>query len=370
MNDYLDGGVVPAASVDLEASVPEENEAVRYPFRFEGTGKEYFRIWIVNVFLTIITLGIYAAWAKVRTRQYFYNNTHLADHSFEFLGNPLTILKGNLIVGAGAVLYYVLKNVLPVYTLYIVAAFYIFLPYLIYKSLRFNARNSSYRNIRFHFVGTLKESYFVYLLCPLFIPLSLGFFYPAWIYLKKNYFFDNLTYGAAKNDFNGRVGPFYRAYSIVLLFPVFVPIAGFAIVMAMPFIGPLLRRAGTTDHLIWLVPLALSLGWFTGYIFLKQYFYVRLNNYCFAQSAIGGAALESTMQVGRLTWIYFTNILAIIFSLGLLIPWAKVRRTRYILENLAVVTSFGLEDFAARAEEDVGAVGDAATDIFDIAVGL
>jgi uncharacterized membrane protein YjgN (DUF898 family) len=29
-----------------------------YPFEFTGSGGEYFRIWIVNLALTILTLGI------------------------------------------------------------------------------------------------------------------------------------------------------------------------------------------------------------------------------------------------------------------------------------------------------------------------
>jgi uncharacterized membrane protein YjgN (DUF898 family) len=40
------------------------------PFEFRGTGGEYFRIWIVNLLLTILTLGIYSAWAKVRQLRY------------------------------------------------------------------------------------------------------------------------------------------------------------------------------------------------------------------------------------------------------------------------------------------------------------
>ncbi len=40
-------------------------------FEFTGDGREYFRIWIVNVSLTVITLGIYSAWAKVRRMRYF-----------------------------------------------------------------------------------------------------------------------------------------------------------------------------------------------------------------------------------------------------------------------------------------------------------
>ena len=45
--------------------------------RFGGNGAEYFRIWIVNVALTLATLGIYSAWAKVRREQYFHRHTSL-----------------------------------------------------------------------------------------------------------------------------------------------------------------------------------------------------------------------------------------------------------------------------------------------------
>src|SRR5262245_22039002 len=37
--------------------------------RFHGTGESLFGMWVVNVFLTLITLGICAAWARVRMRK-------------------------------------------------------------------------------------------------------------------------------------------------------------------------------------------------------------------------------------------------------------------------------------------------------------
>lgn len=51
----------------------------RYTPQFRGTAKEYFKIWIVNVLLSIVTFGIYSAWAAVRTRRYFYGNTVLSE---------------------------------------------------------------------------------------------------------------------------------------------------------------------------------------------------------------------------------------------------------------------------------------------------
>ena len=66
-------------------------------FQFSGKGSEYFRIWIVNLALTLLTLGIYSAWAKVRRLQYFYRHTALAGSSFDYHGDPKAILKGRII---------------------------------------------------------------------------------------------------------------------------------------------------------------------------------------------------------------------------------------------------------------------------------
>lgn len=62
---------------------------VHHQFEFHGRAGEFFRIWIVNVVLTMLTLGIYAAWAKVRTMRYFYGNTMLDGKPFDFTGNPI-----------------------------------------------------------------------------------------------------------------------------------------------------------------------------------------------------------------------------------------------------------------------------------------
>ena len=56
--------------MDTSGSVTGET-AVSMPVEFSGRGGEYFRIWIVNLVLTILTFGIYSAWAKVRTKRYF-----------------------------------------------------------------------------------------------------------------------------------------------------------------------------------------------------------------------------------------------------------------------------------------------------------
>ena len=67
---------------DSSSTVQENTEL--HEFSFTGNAKEYFGIWIVNLLLSIITIGIYTAWAKVRRQRYFYGNTWMDGHNFEY----------------------------------------------------------------------------------------------------------------------------------------------------------------------------------------------------------------------------------------------------------------------------------------------
>ncbi len=66
-------------------------------FHFTGKASEYFKIWIVNGLLTVLTLGIYSAWAKVRTNRYIYGNIYLDNEPFAYTAVPVNILKGRLL---------------------------------------------------------------------------------------------------------------------------------------------------------------------------------------------------------------------------------------------------------------------------------
>ncbi len=81
---------------------------------FRGNAKEYFGIWIVNVLLTIITLGIYSAWAKVRRNRYFYGNSVLLDHSFDYHATGKQIFIGRLIVFVYLLVYNITLQFSPI----------------------------------------------------------------------------------------------------------------------------------------------------------------------------------------------------------------------------------------------------------------
>src|ERR1700680_3220470 len=104
-------------------------------FHFTGSGAEYFGIWIVNLLLTIVTLGIYSAWAKVRRLQYFYRHTELAASGFDFHGSPIRILIGRVIALVMLIAYnYSVRLHSPV-TILVIVVLALAIPWLLRNSL-------------------------------------------------------------------------------------------------------------------------------------------------------------------------------------------------------------------------------------------
>ena len=85
----------PIVETPVAAAAPDPIEPQRA--QFTGDGREYFQIWIVNLLLTVATLGVYSAWAKVRRLQYFHRHTRLAGAGFDYHGRPIAILKGRIV---------------------------------------------------------------------------------------------------------------------------------------------------------------------------------------------------------------------------------------------------------------------------------
>jgi uncharacterized membrane protein YjgN (DUF898 family) len=339
-----------------------------FRFAFTGSAAEYFRVWIVNVFLTVVTLGVYAAWAKVRTRRYFYAHTMLGDHPFEYHGNPLSILKGNLIVGLGVGIYYLMQQIKPEISVALFAVGFCVFPWLVFQSLRFMASNSSYRNLRFRFHGSLGQAYIYYFLLPACTPFTLGLLAPYTAFKQRDYVFNNAAYGTSRTVFSGKSGRFYGVYLAA-----FGVLIGIYIVIGVVFgfaIGNLFTQIRANPSLIFYYLVPLYVGFLLLFNLVQQYIYGRLANYTWEQTLAPGLRFVSSLSASELMKLRFTNLLAIVFSLGLLSPWAKVRFTQYVLSKLTLISTTDLESFTADTDQASNALGDAATDFFNIDLGL
>lgn len=332
------------------------------PVVFAGSAGEYFRIWIVNLVLTALTLGIYAAWAKVRKRRYFYGNTLLAGKPFDYTGNPIAILKGNLVIGAALVLYSVTSTFMPLLAVVFLLIFAGAFPWLFYRAMRFNAHNTRHRNIRFHFRGSMDESYTINLGLAILIPFTLGLIWPYIQFRKKRYQLGNLMYGTARFRFLAESGPFYgyffKALGMILV-----------ILLAVALIAPFFAWDSLNPEAGELV--SVFIGYAAVVLIMPGYYFTKITNYSLGRTAVEGiATLRSSMRVRDVVAIEVTSILAIICSLGLAIPWAAIRRARYRFSHLHVAIQGDLESVAAAMAAHESAVGDAAADMLDLDVSL
>ena len=341
--------LAPPAPAPSPVETAARPAATRIPFEFTGTGSEYFRIWIVNMLLSILTLGIYSAWAKVRRKQYFYGNTVVGDAAFDYLGDPRKILKGRLIVGAAIAAAGAAGAFYPPLKALLIAAIGLLTPWLIVRSLMFNARNSAWRNIRFGFNGSTREAYKTYALWPLLTIVTLGLLSPYVYYRQRKFLVENSSYGRTGFTFSATARDYYRILTTASL----IGIMGMAL-----FVGGAMLFAP-------LAVLAVPL-----YLYLFAYVGVKTGNLLYASSRLAGHRLESTMQVGGYLKLVLVNTLATALTLGFYHPWAKVRTTRYKTEHLTLVASGDLGAFVADEQKNVGAVGDASGDFFDFDLGL
>jgi uncharacterized membrane protein YjgN (DUF898 family) len=69
---------------------------------------------------------------------------------------------------------------------------------------------------------------------------------------------------------------------------------------------------------------------------IQQYIYAATFNYSWKNSTLENIKIDPDLSFKTLTYIRVTNILAMTFTLGLMAPWAKVRRARYILSRIDV----------------------------------
>lgn len=368
-----------------------------YPLRFLGTGSEYFKIWIVNLALTIVTIGIYSAWAKVRRLKYMYRNTQLAGSSFDYHGSPIAILKGRLIALVLLIAYnfsFQFSLVVGVITLILLASVF---PWLFRQSLRFRARYSSYRGIHFGFGGGLPEIYLIAApLVLVIVPVALlGFFAahdepPIWMsalfafgafaffvmlpylhYRLKRYQHDNAFLGSTAFAFGGKARHFYAIYGILVGAIVgFAAILGLLASMAAAFGGGAGRGSPGLGTLgIGLVIVIIMI--YAAYLLAYAAFVVWIQNSVWNHTTVADVGFRSEARVWPMARIYLVNVLLLVVTLGLYTPFAVIRSLKYRVESITVIAASDLDQFVADASaKTVAATGEGAADLFDFDIGL
>jgi uncharacterized membrane protein YjgN (DUF898 family) len=343
------------------------------PLRFTGSGAEYFGIWIVNLLLTIVTLGIYSAWAKVRRLKYFYRHTELAASNFDFHGSPIRILIGRVLALAMLIGYNVSVRLHSPLTLVVVIALAIALPWLLRNSLRFRLYNSSWRGTRFHFRGSVGGSYRVFLLNGFLTLITLYVMAPFMHQRLKAYQHDNSWFGRTRFSFHARVGQFYLIY-LLLLLGVVVFIFTFissGVVGTLAAIAQAQKHGGHADPRAIFRTLVLFYGVaIVTVLLIGPIFHALITNLVWNNTRLGEHRIECNLSPIQLMWISLSNFVLVVVTLGLFMPWAAVRLARVQVDAVRLLPASDLQEFVAAEPETIGAVGEEAATAFDFDISL
>ncbi|MDQ2821073.1 MAG: YjgN family protein [Pseudomonadota bacterium] len=343
---------------------------------FTGSGAEYFRLWIANLLLAVVTLGIYSAWAKVRRMQYFARNTQLAGASIDFRGSPWVVLRGRLLALLLLIAYRFTFGMAALAWIMAFLAAVALLPVLIRGAMRFRLANTFYRGIAFDFGGGVADGYrafapvIVFFLLPgMVLGLTGSETFDDWSFVSVvafpllhfvmlRYRMRNLRYGnlTATAAFSARA--VWRIYlrnggAVILLM--------FTVKAVQVFImkdtnGSLLDEA---------------LSAFVLYLIAIPLFTARLSNLAWSNTSLPGLTIQSTLPAAAFVRLHITNSLWTILSLGLYRPFAVVRLYRFRVAHLAVCIDGDVDTRAAAiARARPGGAGDGATDLFGIDISL
>jgi len=240
-------------------------------------------------------------------------------------------------------------------------------PWAINRSLRFNARNLAWRDVRFDFSGTYFGSAWYLFFLPFIGVLSLGILLPLASKGMREYVARNYSFGTARFGGKGKLGSYYGV-GFKSLFLSLLLIGLGAAVFGLVIYGNLSAAGAMKDDLaavlanefsvgmIYLIPILLVLI-FT--LVGGHYRALTRNIMVNALRLQGGVRFRSHVSGFGLGWIIVSNLILSVVTLGLLLPWAQVRQYRYLSQNTEIRPAADVQGYLDRQTRAGISIGDA-----------
>lgn len=346
----------------LPSAPDEASQAL--PLQFRGRARDYFGVWAVNVLLTLCTLGIWSAWAKVRTMRWFRGHTYLAGAGFDYHATGGQIFKGRLLAIAIIAAVSLIGAVWPLAERLLSLFILLAVPWLVNASLGFRAYMTSWSNVRFGFQGSYGRALLVFVFLPLLSIFTLGLLTPLATQQRASYVAGGHRYGYAA---------FFSAPRLAILYAGLLRGMGIFIVvclvgmLAAQWVGqaanpefsftemlrgltdPSHRHPSAGPHMFLSVFPVLLATLYAALIVAALYYGACAHNEILNRCTLQGRhRLHSAVAPWRYTWITLSGIAASILTLGLAYPWARVRQYRYVTQRITVLAAPGLDEFVSR----------------------
>lgn len=378
---------------------------------FHGSGLEYFKIWIVNILLTVITLGFYYPWAKVRRNRYFYGNTALEDRNFEYHATGKQLFLSYLIALALFIVYVFVSQIFPPLGALFFLALFVLIPWVIVRSMMFNMRMTSFSNVRFSFNKDFLSAYLNFLLFPIafFIgmivviminaelfalhPIAgvLGivglftFFIFTFAFFKKRhsqFYINNINFGEGKFTSALEIKELMKislktmGVGLLLTLGLFIIIGlGVYSTISLETLQSTLSNVQTnsprSNELVGILIMLVYGGMLLVMVATMAYSFALNRAYIYKNTLLDDKiSFASTLQALPFMWVVLSNFFLIIFTLGLAAPWAKVRVAKIVVTNTLVDAPEGFDTYISQAQAQTSALGDQIGDAFDVDIGL
>jgi uncharacterized membrane protein YjgN (DUF898 family) len=357
--------------------------------RFSGRTAEFYQIWLVNLAFTVASCGLYAPWARLRSRCYFLGQTQLQGSGFDFRANPRALLFGWILIGIGFTLINNFSDFTASAIGFAVAPKFwrqwlvivlsiglgltlqsLIFSWLLLQSLRYNASRTLYRNLRFGFGsqaehGALfRELLLQLVLGVLLIPTLAGLWpYLAWRW--RRFLIRHRRFGTTPFRFSATAADYFRLHLRalpLLLLALAAPLLAIillAIVNQPRWAGPLVPLV------LLLIGAALALG-----LFWSCWLEAAAARLTWRHTRLGALRFRCTWRAKELLALRLSNGLALLFSLGLAWPWVRIRTYRYRLERILITPAEALGDFLAAEEERISGLAEGAFTMDDPLAGV
>ncbi|TGL39109.1 DUF898 family protein [Leptospira perdikensis] len=298
--------------------------------QYHATGGQLFVLLLKNMFLTVVTLGIYSFWARTNVQKFMAENLEWAGERFSFHGTGKERFIGFLkALGIFIVLYigiYIIQYLLtfipiPYFSMIVgflltLGVFLALVPIIVVGGRKYLTSRTGYRNLRFGFDGKILEVAKLYGKGILLTIITLGIYYP-WFFAEKEAYLQSKTrYGNTNFGFSAEGKEIFFLY-----------LKGFFLSI-------------------------LTLG------FYYSWFLADVQNYIWNRTSFQGKKFRSDITGGKIFVNFLIAYLIILFTLGIGFAWAVVRLTKLFIESISLEAEVDFSTISAQTDTTANATAE------------
>ena len=336
---------------------------------YDGRIGELYRIFVVNLLLTIVTLGVWRFWATTRIRRYLWSRTSSGGERFEYDGTGGQLFVGFLIaIGLVVALFVVaillsisLRAISPILSLLPIILVYVAIAVLacgaVFSAQRYRLNHTIWRGIR----GGMEGSMFTYGLRAVGYYLAAAFtFYQllpwAWLRLTERRV-NASAFGTLRFSCHCRASKVYLRFLVTFLGVVVLGCAVFGTFawFERPLFALMTQQHDRFAQQILMrrltIPLfAAYLVFGLGTTLISASFQAAFYRHLTSNTALGALRFSSDVVTMDLVKITVGNVLILVVTLGFGLPIIIHRNARFSTTHLLAAGALDLDQIGQSAQ--------------------